>query len=476
MRPRRLILLATAVLGVFTVATPVSAADTTNALACAIGVSGQIHAFSTDAARAAELASVCEGIRSKLVAWLGVDGKWRAPVVVVFRRRPAGSALAMPGDEAPLRCSVVSVSGYLRFQIEAETPPPVDASRFVEAVVGTLCAEMANRKLPKVEGGQQIARVPPWLVTALAHQMEERRREAMIEPLKQAFAADKLPDFRIVTNADGPPADPAAAVLYGAQCDALLGALDGQRDGRAKLQRFLFGLKPGESWMTSFRAAFGEGFGYPVGAEKWWSLVMVRAASLIVPQAKTAAETRQRLADALVVVVPPDETPKAPPRGFWSSAWHGTKSVLWPFHPPPPKRVPGVTTLDNVLSLCNDAKALPAIVATTEARLQAMSALSHPLYRGVIARYVEAIHWLRENDLPRFQQLLVQAAQARQQADRNSDAIANYVGSVEASLFPEDMAKRFGPWFKTGGPGDTAAPSRTPMNLYLDRVESGMQR
>ncbi len=462
------ILLTTAVFGLVTVASSNVAADTTNAMIRAVGVSGQIHTFCADAGHAAQLASICEDIRSKLVALLGVENKWKSPVVVVFRRRPVDRPLILPGESSPLRCSVASVSGFLRYQIEAEVPPPVDASRFVEAMVGTLCAEWVNRKYPRVEGGQQIARPPAWLVTGLARRLEERRRETALEPLKQAFAAEKMPGFRILTMADGAPADPAGAALYGAQCDALLAALEGQSEGRRKLQKFLLNLDPGENWMRSFCAAFGDEFHNPVKAEKWWSLVMVRSASLIVAQAQSAAETRQRLAEALVVVVPAGEGAQPTPRGFWS--------FLWPFDPPPTKQVAGVTTLDQVLNYCNDPKALWPIVAINEARLQTLISLSHPLYRGAIMRYIEAVHWLRDNDLSRFQQCMVQAAQIRQRADRDCEAISNFVGSVEASLFPEDMAKRLGAWFKAGGTADAALPAPTPMTLYLDRVESNLQR
>ncbi|MBI5687523.1 MAG: hypothetical protein HZC54_20825 [Verrucomicrobia bacterium] len=460
-------MLAVAVLGALALGVSVCVGQGTNALTRAIGVSGQIYAFCADAGRAAALASFCEDIRAKLIARLGADKAWRAPVVVVFRERPAGSAMAMPGEVAPLHCSTVSVSGFLRFQIEAETPPPVDASRFVQAVVGTLCTEMANQKLSKVEGGQQIARVPVWLELALTRKLEERPREAMLEPLKQAMAAGKVPTFQQVTEAAGPPANPAAAALYGAQCEALLEAMEGQHDGRAKVRKFLLGLKPGEGWMPSFRAAFGQGFAYPVGAEKWWSLVMVRASSMIVAQSYTAAETRRRLAEALVVVVPEGVAAKRPP-GFWSSAW--------PFHGEAPKRVSGVTTLDKLLDFCSDPKALPAIVAPNEARLQAMASLAHPLYRNAIRNYFEGIHWLRKNDVKRFQAAVSQASQEGRRADRDAEAITHYVGSVEASLFPEDMAKRFGAWFKTGGTGENRPPTPTPMDSYMDQVESTMPR
>ena len=436
-------------------------------MARAVGVSGQIHAFCSDAARAAALASFCEDIRSRLITRLGVENTWRAPVTVVFRERPARSALPMPGDVAPLRCSVVSVSGYLRFQVEAETPPPVDASRFVQAMVGTLCAEMANRKLGKVEGGQTIARVPAWLEHGLTRKLEERPREATLEALKQAFAAENMPTFRQMTEATAPPANPVAAALYGAQCEALLEALDGQLDGRAKLRKFLLGLKPNESWTVSFRAAFGEGFGHPVSAEKWWSLVMVRASSMIVAQSYTATETRRRLAEALVVVVPEDEGTKRH-RSFWSS--------LWPFHGKVSKRVSGITTLDRVLDSCNDPKALPAIVKPSEARLQALASLAHPLYQGAIRHYVEGIYWLRENKVKRFKMAVAQALKESRQAENSSEAITRYVGSVEASLFPEDLAKRFGTWFRYGGAGEVGSLAPTPMKSYMDRVESTIQR
>ncbi|MCX6907414.1 MAG: hypothetical protein NTY01_05165, partial [Verrucomicrobia bacterium] len=426
MQRRRTCLLAAAVLGAQAAAIPLGAGGTTNALVRAVGVSGQIHAFCPDAGRSAALASFCEDIRSKLIARLGVDKTWRAPVVVVFRERPAGSALAMPGEVAPLRSSAVSVSGYLRFQIEAETPPAVDASRFVEAMVGALCDEIANRKLPKVESGRPIARVPVWLEHALARKLQERPREVTLEALKKAMAVEKVPSFRQVTEDAGPPADPVATALYDAQCELLLEALEGQHDGRAKLRKFLLGLNPGQEWMTSFRAAFGEGFGYPVGAEKWWSLVMVRASSMIVAQNYTTAETRQRLAEALVVVVPEDAATKR--QG-------DSGSGLWPFHAKPPKRVSGVTTLDKVLDCCSDPKTLAAIVSPSEVRLQALAPFAHPLYRGAVQSYAEAVYWLRKDDMTRCRAAMARATEQNLRADRDAEAIANYVGSVEASLF-----------------------------------------
>lgn len=444
-----------------------AAGQGTNTLIRAVGVSGQIHAFCADGGRAAALASFCEEVRSRLIARLGVEKTWRAPVVVVFRERLAARALAMPGDVAPLRCSAVSVSGFLKFQIEAETPPPVDASRFVQTVVGTLCTEMANQKLATVEGGQQIARVPAWLEVALTRKLEDRPRETMLDPLKQAMATERIPTFRQVTEAAGPPADSAAAALYSAQCEALLDAMEGQIDGRAKVRKFLLGLKPGEGWMPSFRAAFGEGFGYPVGAEKWWALVMARASSMVVAQKLTTDETRRRLAEALVVTVPEEGESKRV-RKTWS--------FLWPFHGKKPKRVVGVTTLDKVLEHCSDGEALPAIVVRTEARLEALAPVAHPLYREVIRAYLESIHWLAKIDVKRFRSAIAKAAQANQRAEREAEAITNYVGSVEASLFPEDLAKRFGMWFKAEAPGEKPRPVSTPMNSYLDQVESAIRR
>ena len=463
MRLGRQSLWAEAVLGAWLIGVCFCAGGTTNALVRAVGVSGQVHAFCSDASLSAALVSFCEDIRSKLITRLGVDNSWRAPVVVIFRERPADSALPMPGDVAALRASVVSVSGYLRFQVEAETPPPVDMPRFMETMVGLFCSEMANRKLGKVEGGQTIANVPMWFLRALTRKLEERPRETTLETLKQSLAGENIPRFSDLTKATAAPTNPAAAALYGAQCEALLAALESEPAGREKIQKFLFGLKPNENWMVSFCAAFGDGFGNPVVAEKWWSLAMVKVSQMIVAQSYTAAETRRRLAEALVVVVPKAMEEKHP-RSFW------------PYHGKAPKHVSGTTTLDKVLELCDDPKALPAVITPTEGKLQALASLAHPLYRGVVKDYIEGIHWLRQQNKRRFQMAMKQASQESQRADRDSDAITNYVGSMEASLFPEDLAKRFGTWFKQGKTTETNMPASTPVKSYLDGVESSMAR
>ncbi len=467
MRLGRQSLRAGAVLGAWLVGVCLCAAGTTNALVRAVGVSGQVHAFCADGSLSAALVSFCEDVRSKLITRLGVDSSWRAPVVVVFRERPAGSTLPMPGDVAALRTSVVSVSGYLRFQVEAETPPPVDVSRFMETMVGLYCSEMANRKLGKVEGGQTIAGVPAWFVRGLTRKLEERPREATLEVLKQSVAGENVPRFRDLTGAGVPPAGSAASALYGAQCEALLEALESEPEGRVKIRKFLLSLKPNENWMTSFRAAFGDRFGDPVVAEKWWSLAMVRVSQMIVAQSYTAAETRRRLSEALVVMVPKRVEEKRP---------RSSLSTLWPYHGKKPKHVSGMTTLDKVLELCDDPKALPEIVAPTEARLQTLATLAHPLYRNAVRDYIDGIHCLQQQNLTRFQMAMKQASKENRQADRDSEAITNYVGSVEASLFPEDLAKRFGTWFKPGRPGESGKAATTPVKSYMDGVESSMAR
>ncbi|MCX7825111.1 MAG: hypothetical protein N2689_06095 [Verrucomicrobiae bacterium] len=463
MQSRRPICVAAAVLGVLAFGTD-AVAGATNRFSRTISQSGQIYVFSDDPAQGAALAAYCEDVRGRLLKRLGDEGPWRAPVVILVQPRPRESAPPLPGEESLIRCSVASVSGYLRFQIEFTVPPPVDAARFVRALVGSLCAEIANRSAGKVAPGQSIARVPTWLVAGLSHGMRDDARHAALTELKSAVDRRSLLTFEQITEAWTAPANPREAAAYDAQCAILLEALEEERDGRAKLRAFLTGLKPGASWGEAFLRAFGDDFSDPAVAERWWSARAAAKASKIVPQALGALETRQRLEEALRIV--------------WPAA---------------PGAEPAVVMFDDLAGSHSDTKTLLTALGPSETRLMTLSPLAHPLYRTAIGYYLDAIRqlrkqtaaasnpsWTRHLDITRmvrrenlrqFQQALSRAAQERRDADRRCEAIARYVGAVEASLYPEELAHRLGGWFTSGADEQNTRPHRTPVRDYLDRVE-----
>ena len=393
------------------------------------------------------LAAFCEDVREKLLKRLGEGDAWRSPVAVVVRHRSPHGLVPMPGEEAPLRSSVVSVSGYLRFQIDIEPPPPVDAGRFVHTLVSVLCTEMANRKTPKVQGGQKLARAPLWLVQGLAAGLDADARARSLAALKEAFARGSVPDFTRLTESETSAGAGVDVSLHQAACEILVGALESQPDGRSKLRKFLFGLRAGEPWQAAMGDAFGQSFDLrvvpPKVLEKWWTLTVCRAVTLIVPQARTALDTRHQLETTLQM-----------------SEGSTSQSLL-----------SGKLDPEVAKRYLKKPRDLLALLLTAEAQLHTLGTLAHPLYRPVIGRYLQAIDWLRKGKLRQFEKLLAEAAAARLQADQKTNAISSYVGSLEASLFPEDMVERFGDWFQAARPGETA----TPVGDYLDRVESGMK-
>ncbi len=441
---------------------------TTNAFTRAVSFSGQIHVLCAEPALAAPLVSFCEDIRAKLVKRVGDDGPWRAPVAVVVRQRAAGSPVAMPGEAGRLRSSVVTVSGFLRFQIEMEAPPPVDADEFVRALAGALLSEMANRSLGKVAPGQTMGRVPAWLVWGLVNRMDDTARPATLREVRRAVEQGALPGYSEFTAWDAPQCDTA---LYRACCELLVEALETQLKGREKLRDFVFGLKPGRSWGTTLAETFGGGFGYKPGLEKWWALFASRASAMIVAEGLSWTESRRQLEMALRT----DEPALAA----------GLST--------------GVLPADFLKQCANDANTLMEWLVPVQGRLLTMAPLAHPLYRPVAGAYLNAIDSLREKQPPqkgfwagvtswfaevggarekrirRFQSDLQRAVAARRRAEQSGEAMSRYVGEVEASVYPEDFAKQFGGWFQVNPPAG-GSPQPTPISKFLDRVEAEQRR
>lgn len=443
----------------------------TNAPARAITFSGQIHVFCQDQTMASLLAAFCEDVRERLAKRVGDIGPWRAPVVVAVRQRPAGSAVAMPGETGKLRSSVVTVSGFLRFQIDMEAPPPVDTGEFTRMLAGTLLAEMCNRNLGKVAPGQTLARVPPWLVWGLVNRITEGAREATLREVKRAVEQGGLPTYAEITAAEAPQGD---AALHRACCELLVEALETQLDGRKRMRQFVFGLKPGVPWETTMAEVFGGGFAYRPGVEKWWALFASRAAGMIVPQTQSWTESRQRLEQAL------------------SSEDAELTAVL----------ATGKLPDGFAARSAQEPGKLADALMPVQMRLLTLAPLAHPLYRPAITAYLDAIAVLgrkvrvRENfwdeagawfdkttggdrkRVRRFQNTLQRAVAERQRADKSGEAMATYIGSVEAAAHPEEVTRRFGNFFRSnpppGGDGVARKPT-TPVADYLDKVEAAQK-
>ncbi|MBI5396205.1 MAG: hypothetical protein HZA91_12995 [Verrucomicrobia bacterium] len=445
-------------------------AATTNALARAVTFSGQIHVFCADQTLASALAAFCEDVREKLAKRVGDQGPWRAPVAVVVRQRPEGSPVRMPGESGRLRSSVATVSGFLRFQIDMEAPPPVDTDEFVRMLAGVLLSEMASRSLGKVAPGQPLARVPAWFVWGMVNRMSEGTREGTLREAKRAVEQGTLPTYAEFTESDGPQGDVA---LHRACCELLVQALETQLDGREKIRQFVFGLKPGRSWQATMCEVFGGGFGYKPGLEKWWALFASRASGMIVPQTQSWTETRRRLEEAL--------------RADDAELAAGLST--------------GDLPADFVKRFAKEQDKLADLLLPVQMRLLTVAPLAHPVYRPAITAYLDAIgavrrkklekkgfwtdveSWFaevagaREKEVRRFQAGLQRAVAERHRAERSGEAITSYVGSVEASFHPEDFAGRFTNWFQANPPGrDAAQRPSTPVGDYLDKVESGLDR
>jgi hypothetical protein len=259
--------------------------------------------------------------------------------------------------------------------------------------------------------------------------------------------------------------------LYRACCELLVEALETQLNGREKMHQFLFGLRPGQSWQTTLCEVFGGGFGYKPGLERWWALFASRAAGMIVPQTQTWTETRQRLEEALRV----EDAELA--------------SAL----------STGKLPEEFVKRYTHDQAKLMDLLIPVQMRVLGLAPLAHPLYRPAIGAYLESFSalgakaraqedalekagaWFEKmggadgRRMRRFHSALERATAERRRADEGGEAMARYVGSVEASSHPEDVAGRLGNWFQ-GSPSGSAGARQptTPVGEYLDKVESGL--
>ncbi len=407
-------------------ATPSGNAADTNRVSTTSS-SGQFIAHAPNALLSSAACAFGEQIKRQWRQRLDLPDAWRDPIVLDIRDRTAD----VSGDPS-VRSQFFQFGTRLNYQITLVVPPPIEDSSLASAIVKTLCAEVANRDQPRTSGAPYTgARMPVWLVEGVTQTIVGRPDQLLT--LVQRNATGSRPQQAMdVMRVTGLPDDAAERTLYRANAWLLTESFLQLPNGVRKMQQLLVELGATKTFARAFDAVYGDTFPDTAALEKWWSLQQAGSAGTAVAENFAVAETVHRL-DALLTV---EIEPRPPFRQLWRS-YEQPWVKQW--------------LQDRIASL------------------ETLRGRSHPLYRPVIAAYMEACAQLLDSKINRFRRAAREADRLSDQVNQQSRQIQETLDRAERAYAPAGT-NTFQDFFRTLDRLEKFEQQRrNPISDYLDK-------
>ena len=389
--------------------------------------SGQFIAHAPNALWSSAVCAFGEQIKRQWRQRLDLPDAWRDPILLIILDREADAS-----GNPSVRSEFFQFGARLKYQITLVVPPPIEDSILASAIVETLCAEVANRDQSRTSGTPYTgAPIPVWLVEGLAQTVVGRPDQllALVQRNANGSHPQEAMDVMRITRL---PDAAAERALYRANAWLLTESFLQLPNGVRKMQQLLIELGATKTFARAFDAVYGNNFLDPPALEKWWSLQQAECVVTTVAENLSMDETVHRL-DALLTV---EIEPRPPFRQLWRSY-----EQPW-IKPWLQDRIAGLETLRG---------------------------RAHPLYRPVIAAYMEACAQLLDSKINRFRRATREADRLSDQADQRSRQIQETLDRIERAYAPAGT-NAFQDFFRTLDRLEKFEQQRrNPISDYLDK-------
>jgi len=399
-------------------------AGTNAPLRSATSGTGQFTAYAPGPVLPAALCVFAEHLNHHWRDSLAITDRGHDPIILVLRDQIATNA------PANVTLNIIQIGPVLKYEIGCRLSPPPDEPTLAAAVIEALCLELANRDRPANPAMPwHSAQIPLWLIRGLAGTLADRN-DWLQNVARRSATAARPPAARDLLRATVLPVDEVDRDLFLANTWLLTDSLLRLPGGPGKLRQFLSELRTADN---AFAKVYQSDFPDDLALEKWWSLVQARLVTVIVPQDLTAGETAQRL-DALLVFAG------------------------------------GVPFTD--LSRQFDAAWLKRDLPGRINELAVLLSRAHPLYRPVLAAYIDAGHQLVDGNISRYRRAVASAEELRLAVHRQTLTISAALDIAEATYASGVSSNVWQGYFRTIEQlEDFERHRHDPIGDYLDKFD-----
>ncbi len=402
-----------------------------------VSTSRQFIVYGPDARLRGVVCDLAERTKRTALILLSERDAWKTPIVINAHYPEAN----LP--ETPSSHLDVSQTGVgLKLQLELVVDTDVSAPRIEREMLRAVFLEMMYRAQSDIPAGTAYVEPPDWLLEgALALALEGDPAEIALT-LSTAVASGGVISLEEFLQQRPTLMETPLRNVYRAYSAALVAMLIDMPNGRQRLARFLANLpRSGNDSLGNLRAGFPDLSENAEALQKTWALNVARVCATERYRLLGCAETERRLAEVLRVEIPD--------RARNQLAVYG---------------------LEEFSAFRRD-HAAPGALRSLHTQLLLLSGNAHPLYRPIIAEYLQIIGLLERKKTRHLTERLAKIRGTREHVVRRMDAIADYMNWFEATQ-ARSASGTFRGYINAAGAGETQRRRHDPISVYLDALEA----
>lgn len=396
----------------------------------AVSISRQFHATAPGQLLPQAVCVFAERVREDWSRELDLSPGWRDPIYI--RVDPQSATTATP---APLRVGRTETG--LKYQI-VQPSVPVDPRTLALALVEALTTEHLNRARPVVRRKPfTVVPAPTWLAAGLG-QLVLGRDETLMQAARLSLAGGRPQPALDLLRAEKLPADPAERRLFQANAWLLTEGLRRRPRGTRKLQQYLVEVGQETPAVQAFWSVYAADFPDAGALERWWAVELSDRLTAVIAQNLSVAESAARLDDILDT------------------------------------RLTGVptSTAFGELERSTEQPWLADVLHAKQVALLDLQARAVPVYRPIVAGYLNAVQLLAERQRRRFRRVVAATDANRTRIEAFARQISRYLDQAERVHAPHDLNQTYHNFFAVFEELEALQQHRrNPISEYLDQFD-----
>ena len=402
-----------------------------------VSISRQFIVYGHDARLRAAICDLAEGTKSIALKLLGERDAWKTPIVIDAHLPEANS------PDAPAAQLVVSQTGFgLKLQLELIVGGEVNGQRAQREILRAIFLEMMYRGQPQVAAGTAYVQPPDWLLEGTLALAAGNDSPEPAQVLRTAIATSGVTNLEDFLRERPALMETPSRKIYRAYAAALVSMLIELPDGRSRLARFVANLpRAVDNSLGSLTSNF-PGLGENLEAlQKKWVLNVSRFSERDRFGLLSCEESEQQLAQILRVELPAKTQPAA---------------------------IFALEEFPTFLSRPNAKAALQSL----QQQLLYLSGRAHPLYRPIVAEYLELVRLLQRHKIGHITERLAKIRGTREHINRRMSEIDDYMNWFEATQSHSNSGA-FREYLRAAQSSEETEPRRhDPISVYLDALEA----
>ncbi len=402
-----------------------------------ISISRQFIVYGPNARLRGAVCDLAEQTKTTALHLLGERDAWKTPIVIDAHYPEANSP-----ESAPAQLDVSQTGFGLKLQLQLVIGSEVNGQRAEREILRATFLEMMYRGQPQVAPGTAYAQPPDWLLDgtlALASTNDATEIAPTLRTAVNSGGVVSLEDFLQQRPA---LMESPSRKIYRAYSAALVSMLLDLPNGRARLARFLADRPRSiDNSLGDLSAHFPD---LGENAEAWqkkWVLNVARVSSRDRYGLLSCEESERQLAQTLQLEIAGQN------------------------------QAPTVFGLEEFSTFLSRPSAKVALQVLRQ-QLLLLSGRAHPLYRPIVAEYLELVRLLQHKKTKHLTERLARIRGTREHISRRMSEIDDYLNWFEATQ-SHSTSGAFWEYLQAAQSANETEPRRQdPISVYLDALEA----